>query len=164
LVGTVKGEHDTVMVGYRLDGCSGRAWAQIGIVADAIPVDFRWVPAVASPDLVLPHGRAWDDPLAALVEPPAWPHDEDPRYDLVRLREIPDVSPRVLELRHGWLAERPTEDEGGWCGLEVASSRVDGWYNGRWIDAVPFSPEAVDPFLLGAFVNGTQVDALVYDD
>lgn len=167
LVGAYDGALDTVMVGYRLDGCAGRAWAQVGIVADAIPVDFRWVPAEASPEVLLPHGRRWDDPLASQVEPPAWSPDDAPRQDLVWLREIPGVSPRVLQLRYARLGARTDEaaaDPGSWCTIDAAWTRTDGWWNGRWIDAVPFPPDAVDPFLLGAFVNGTQVDAVIYDD
>jgi hypothetical protein len=158
------GAEDAVMVGYVLSGCSGRGWAQIGIVADVFPVDFRWVPATASPDVVAPHGRGWDDPLAALVEPPAWSHAADPGFDLVRLREIPGASPRVLQIHHALLAELPDEDGGAWCDVDVAWVRTDGWYNERWIDPVPFTADAVGPFMLGAFVNGTQVDAVIYDD
>jgi hypothetical protein len=164
IIAVYDGAEDAVMVGYRLAGCAGRGWAQIGIVADALPVDFRWVPAVASPDVLVTHGRPWDDPLAELVEPPAWSSEDDPRFDLVRLREIPGASPRVLQVHHAWLAARPEQHDGAWCEIDVAWSRTDGWYNGRWIDAVPFSAEAVGPFMLGAFVSGTQVDAVIYDD
>ncbi|MCX4243817.1 hypothetical protein [Paraliomyxa miuraensis] len=167
LVGAYQGALDTMMVGYRLDGCSGRAWAQIGIVADAIPVDFRWVPARLEVDVVLPHDRAreWDDPLAELIEPPAWPHQGTPAFDSIRVREIPGVSPRVLQLQHALLGELPDDgDPLGWCDVEVSWVHTDGWTHDRWLDSVPFPPDAVEPFLLGAFVNGTQVDALIYDD
>jgi hypothetical protein len=161
------GAADTVMVGYALQGCAGREWAQIGIVAESIPVDFRWVPALASPDVVAPHDHGWEDPLAALIELPAWSYEAAPRFDLVRLREIPGASPRVLQIHHALLADLPHETdgaEGAWCDIAVAWTRTDGWYNERWIDAVPFSSDAVGPFLLGAFVNGPQVDAVLYDD
>jgi hypothetical protein len=164
VVAVYDGAEDTVMVGYQLVGCSGRQWAQVGIVSDSIPVDFRWVPASAAPDVVLAHGRAWDDPLAALVAAPAWSHQDDPRFDLVRLREIPGASPRVLQAHHAWLSALPEDHDGPWCEIDVAWARTDGWYNGRWVDAVPFTNEAVGPFMLGAFVNGTQVDAVLYED
>lgn len=158
------GTDGTAIVAYSLGGCTGRAWAQIGIVADALPVDFRWVPAVASPDVTLAHGRAWDDPLAPLIAIPTWSHAEEPRLDLMRLREIPGASPRVLQVHLAWLAADPEAHEGPWCELDVAWARTDGWVHDTWIDAVPFSPEAVGPFMLGAFVNDTQVDAVIYDD
>jgi hypothetical protein len=164
VVAVYDGAEDTVMVGYQLVGCSGRQWAQIGIVSDSLPVDFRWVPATASPDVVLAHGGAWDDPLAALVDVPSWSHPGDPSFDLVRLREIPGASPRVLQAHHAWLSALPEDHAGPWCEIDVAWARTDGWYNGRWIDRVPFTPDAVGPFMLGAFVNGTQVDAVLYED
>jgi hypothetical protein len=164
VVAAYDGAEDAVMVGYQLAGCPGRQWAQIGIVSDAVPIDFRWVPAVASADVTLAHGRAWDDPLATLLEAPSWSHDHDPGVDLVRLREIPGASPRVLQAHHAWLSVLPEEHDGPWCEIDVAWARTDGWYNGRWIDPVPFTTDAVGPFMLGAFVNGTQVDAVIYDD
>ncbi len=164
MVAAYDGVEDTVMVGYQLTGCTGRAWAQVGIVSDAVPVDFRWVPAAAAPEVVLAHGLAWDDPLASLLEPPAWSHDDAPRYDVLRLREIPGASPRVLQAHHAWLATLPEDHDGPWCEIDVAWARTDGWYNERWIDDVPFTADAVGPFMLGAFVNGTQVDAVIYDD
>lgn len=164
VVAAYAGAEDTVVVGYQLAGCAGREWAQIGIVAEALPVDFRWVPAAAGADVVGPPGRAWDDPLATRVEPPAWAHTVEPSIELVRLREIPGVSPRVLQVNRAWLTARPEEHDGPWCEIGVAWSRTDGWDHGAWIDAVPFSPDAVGPFMLGAFVNGTQVDAVIYDD
>jgi hypothetical protein len=164
VVAAYSGAEDTVMVGYQLTGCAGRTWAQIGIVADALPVDFRWVPAVASADAVAPYGRAWDDPLAPLVEPPAWSYPEAPLVEIVRLREIPGASPRVLQVHRAWLTARPDEHDGPWCEIGVAWSRTDGWTQGGWIDAVPFAAAAVGPFMLGAFVDGTQVDAVIYDD
>lgn len=165
VVAAYDGAEDAVMLGYQLTGCTGRQWAQIGIVSDALPVDFRWVPAAAAPDMVLAHGRAWDDdPLATLLAAPTWSHADDPRYDLVRLREIPGASPRVLQVHQSWLAALPEDHAGPWCELDVAWARTDGWYNGRWIDPVPFTRDAVGPFMLGAFVNGTQVDAVIYDD
>jgi hypothetical protein len=164
VVATYTGDDDTVMVGYELGGCPGRQWAQIGIVADALPVDFRWVPAVATADVSLPHGRAWDDPLAALVEVPAWSHADAPQRDRVWRREIPGVSPRVLQVHHAWLGADPEAHDGPWCAVDVAWARTDGWVQPTWIDAVPFTPDAVGPFMLGAFVNDTQVDAILYDD
>jgi hypothetical protein len=164
VVAAYDGAEDTVMLGYQLVGCTGRQWAQIGIVSDAVPVDFHWVPAVAAPEVVLAHGRAWDDPLATLVEPPKWSRADDPRYDLLRLREIPGASPRVLQVNEAWLATLPEDHDGPWCEIDVAWSRTDGWFNGRWIDPVPFTTDAVGPFMLGAFVNGAQVDAVIYDD
>lgn len=164
VVAAYDGAEDAVMVGYQLAGCPGRQWAQIGIVSDAVPIDFRWVPAAAGADVVLAHGRAWDDPLAALLEVPPWSYEHDPGVDLVRLREIPGASPRVLQAHHAWLTVLPEEHDGPWCEIDVAWARTDGWYNGRWIDPVPFTPDAVGPFMLGAFVNGTQIDAVIYDD
>lgn len=153
-----------VTVSYVLDGCAGRQWAQIGILADALPVDFRWVPAVAWPEVVIPRGHRWDDPLAPLLDRPAWSHAEEPGVELIRVREIPGTSPRVLQVHRAWLSESPQAHDGPWCELPVAWSSTDGWDHGTWIDAVSFSADAVGPFLLGAFVNGEQVDALVYDD
>jgi len=164
VVAAYDGAEDTVMVGYQLIGCSGRQWAQVGIVSDSLPVDFHWVPATAGPDVVLAHGRAWDDPLAALVDAPAWSHQGDPSFDVVRLREIPGALPRVLQAHHAWLSALPEDHDGPWCEIDVAWARTDGWYNGRWIDRVPFTTDAVGPFMLGAFVNGTQVDAVLYED
>ena len=161
VVAAYDGIEDTVMLGYQLAGCTGRQWAQVGIVSDAVPVDFRWVPAAAS-EVVLDHGAAWDDPLATLLEPTPWSYEGDPRYDVVRLREIPGAAPRVLQVHQASLSALP--DEQPWCEIEAGWSRTDGWYNGRWIDAVPFTTDAIDPFMLGAFVNGTQVDAVIYDD
>ena len=40
--------------------------------------------------------------------------------------------------------------------------QLDGKF--RAGDPVPFTAEAVGPFMLGAFVNGPQVDAVIYDD
>ncbi|MEM7156002.1 MAG: hypothetical protein AAF799_24330 [Myxococcota bacterium] len=164
LVGVYDGPEDTVAVGYRLEGCSGRRWAQVGIISDGIPVDFRWVPAELSSEQILAYGSEWDDPLPTLVDPPAWSHAMTPGFDQVRVHEIPDVSPRVLQLHRAWTSEHPDRTERAWCEIEAAWSHTEGWYNGRWIDPVPWVPDATDPFLLGAFVNGEQVDAVLYDD
>lgn len=164
VVGTYRGAADIVVVGYRLEGCPARSWAPIGIVADTIPVDFRWVPAEPRVDRTQPRPAAWDDPLATLVEPPDWTHASDPRFDQVRLREIPDASPRVIQVHRAWLSDSPDQTDQPWCDIDVAWSRTDGWYNERWIDPIPWPADAVGPFMLGAFVNGTQVDAVIYDD
>ena len=139
-VGSDLGAPDTLVVGYRLDGCEGRQWAQIGIVADAIPVDFRWIPAQDAADMTFARSEAWDDPLAPLVEPPAWEHESDARFESVRLREIPGVSPRVVQVHRAWLSERPEQTERPWCEIDVAWSRADGWTNERWIDPIPGTP------------------------
>ncbi len=164
VIGRYRGEHEILAVGYRLEGCPQQPWAQIGIVADTIPVDFRWVPADPSVESVFPHGQSWDDPLAAVIEPPAWSHPAEPALDQVRMREIPGASPRVIQLQHAWLASPPDDPERPWCEIDVAWSRADGWYNERWLDPIPWDPDAVGPFMLGAFLNGEQVDAVIYDD
>lgn len=164
VVGTYPGAVDTVVVGYRLDACPDQPWAQIGIIADTIPVDFRWVPAQSRVDLTLVRPARWDDPLADLVEPPGWAHASEPRFDQVRLREIPDANPRVIQVHRAWLAESPERTDAPWCTIDVAWSRTDGWTNERWIDPIPWHADTVGPYLLGAFVNGAQVDAVIYDD
>ncbi|MCA9653532.1 MAG: hypothetical protein H6712_28885 [Myxococcales bacterium] len=155
---------DVLMVGYRLEGCPGRAWAQVGIVADTIPVDFRWVPARAAPEQVLSYGKVGDDPVAPLLPPPQWAREDPPRFELLQLREIPGAEPRMLQAHRAWLSAVPPEGDRAWCEVEVAWTRTDGFFNGRWVDPVPFTAEAVGPFMLGAFVNGPQVDAVIYDD
>ncbi len=156
--------YDTLMVGYRLDGCPGRSWSQIGIVAEAIPVDFRWVPAVGDAEAIASYGAAWSEPLAAMLEPPAWPYDDDPTTEVIDVREIPGAEPRMVQARYAWLSALPDEHDPQWCEVAATWTRTDGLYNARWIDPVPFGADATDPFLLGAFVNGSQVDAIIYDD
>jgi len=157
-------DQEILAVGYRLEGCPAQPWAPVGIVADAIPVDFRWVPAETSTDVVLPLGRPWDDPLAAVLEDPAWDYESEPTVARAHVREIPGASPRVLQVHLTWMSARPESAPLAWCEVDAAWTRADGWYNDRWIDPVPWSPDAVGPFMLGAFLNGPQVDAVIYDD
>lgn len=126
VVAAYEGTGATMMVGYTLRGCSGREWAQIGIVADAIPIDFRWVPATASPEVVVPVGRGWDDPIAELLEAPPWSRETPPSFELARVREIVGASPRVLQIHHALLDQRPDQDDPAWCDVGVAWSRSDG--------------------------------------
>ncbi len=164
VLGAYDGALDTVMIGYRLENCVGGPWAQVGIVASAIPVDFRWVPAEQSQEDTLAHGGAWDDPLEAQVGRPSWSAPPPPQWDLIRVREIPGAEPRVVQVFFAQLEALAGEDDRPWCELASAWSATDGWYNGRWIDRIPWSDDAVGPFMLGAFVNGPQVDAVIYDD
>ena len=163
VIAAYDGADDTVMVGYQLEGCLGDGWAQIGIVAAAIPIDFRWVPAETTTEHITPHGGPWHDPLANVIEPPAWSSTQDPTLDIIRVREIPGAQPRVVQARYAWLAE-PDDDTRPWCEVETRWSRTDGLFNDRWIDAIPWTADAVGPYMLGAFVNGSQVDAVIYDD
>lgn len=155
---------ERVTVGYRLEGCNGSAWAPIGIVASALPIDFRWAPAATVVDESVIPGQGWKHPLAEHIEWPRWAEGSDPALNLVRVREIPEADPRVVQLRIASLDALPSGDERPWCDRTVAWSLVDGWYNERWIDPIVWHREAIAPYLLGAFVNGTQVDAVIYDD
>lgn len=154
---------DALVVAYRLEDCPGHAWAQIGIIADAIPVDFRWVPARSAEELVVPYGEL-DESIAPVLPAPAWSSPEPPRFELLQMREVPDAEPRVIQAHRSWLSAVPEEGSSTWCQVEAASTRLDGWFNGRWLDAIPWVPDAEGPYMLGAFVNGTQVDAVIYDD
>ncbi|MEX1364600.1 MAG: hypothetical protein AB1Z98_15850 [Nannocystaceae bacterium] len=155
---------DALMVGFLLEDCPGRAWAQVGLIADAIAVDFRWVPAQTRVEQVSARSPDGKGPPDTLLPDPSWPFEEPPRFEVQQMREIPDVAPRVLQAHRAWMSSVPAPDDLRWCTVDATSTRADGWFNGRWIDAIPWTPEVVGPFMLGAFVNGTQVDAVIYDD
>ncbi|MEM6992657.1 MAG: hypothetical protein AAF721_19240 [Myxococcota bacterium] len=180
-VGYYRADQDILEVDWALDGCDeGVAWAPIGVIANRLPEDTVWVAAELGLDAQFEATTGWQGPLAAALEPPSWEEESEAALEVVRVLQIPGVSPTVLQVYDSLVeiadaeAERERLAAAGLdpaCVDQHATEIAHGFWNGNAWEA--FAPgrngdgsapgQEREPHLLGAFVRGEQIDALVYD-
>ncbi|MBL4683440.1 MAG: hypothetical protein JKY37_02530 [Nannocystaceae bacterium] len=192
-IGYYRTEADILQIDWALEGCDvDTAWGPVAVVTDRFPEDTVWVPAELGLDARYSDGERWRGPLASAIEPPNWSANVDAEFEIVRVLQIPDTHPTVVQVYDSLV--RPDEtDEARQrlaaagldpaCADTHATEIAHGFWNGNALDlfapgqAPPGAPsggleggefeaptdEQVEPHLLGAFVRGEQIDGLVYD-
>lgn len=154
------GAGDVYEISWELQGCTGVGWAPVGLLAEQVPADVRWVAAETLAELELQPQERWEHPLEDLVDHPKW--DVPPDGRIVWARSILELTPSPTQVLSSVWAAGPEQ-----APCQQAEETVVT--HGLW-DEVAFEP--VDPLpdpervvvLLGAIAQGDRPEAIVFAD